>query len=381
MAYSQRVVDLVAGGNRYYGNKDFELASEYYSDACAAFNEENGKDDADLLFLYGKALFQNGVLKSGVLGGTTDLQSKESSEEQGNDKDYKHNEANFQFHDDATLAEGELEEKEHENPKAKKENEAQGERGENDIDDEKEKSVEQESEEEKSDFEIAWDVLDVVRSMFEEKLEEYNDLQKNLSPPFLESEKDVSGNAYVNACKKLSETYDLLGEVSLEAENFTQSAEDLEKCLELRRKLFSEDSSLISESHYKLSLALEFCIDDPELRGKAAQHMKLAIDSVKQRTAKESDPKKKQDDQELIQDLELRYQEMLHDPAQELESEKTNIIKGILGEGDETTDSSSAEKVSTKSVNDLTSFVKRKISEQSVNNLNSVSKKRKKESK
>ena len=69
----------------------------------------------------------------------------------------------------------------------------------------------------------------------------------------------------------------------MEAENFNQAADDLRKCLELRLELFSDTSSLISESHYKLALALEFQSDDSNLRKNAAEQMKLAIESVERR--------------------------------------------------------------------------------------------------
>ena len=104
-----------------------------------------------------------------------------------------------------------------------------------------------------------------------------------MKPPYLTQDTDESSNDYIVVLKKLSETYDILGEVSLEAENFNQAADDLRKCLELRLELFSDTSSLISESHYKLALALEFQSDDSNLRKNAAEQMKLAIESVERR--------------------------------------------------------------------------------------------------
>lgn len=188
-------------------------------------------------------------------------------------------------------------------------------------------------------------------------------------------EKDLSetDNEYVLTLKKLSETYDLLGEVSLEAENFAQAAIDLERSLELRKKLFNPNcSSLISESHYKLSLALEFCVEDPGLKEKAAEQMKLAIDAVKKKASHESDNDKIKQNEELIQDLEVRYQE-LTSSTEEIEQQQVDIIKSMLGKptGDE------RKKPPMEAVNDLSSTVKKKNTDLPVNDLNSLVKKRK----
>lgn len=221
--------------------------------------------------------------------------------------------------------------------------------------------------------------MDLTRSLFENKLEKVQSQGEKLKSPYLSRDNEETDNEFVILTKKLSETYDLLGEVSLEAENFPQSAIDLQNCLDLRLKLYNpENSSLISESHYKLSLALEFCVEDPELRSKACEQMRLAIESVRDRNNKEKDPSKKKDNDDLVQDLEVRYQELERDPADDLKNEQMNIIKGILGEP-----SNGGEDKSPVAnlVNDLSSVVKKKPSKPAVNDLTSMVKKRKPTSK
>lgn len=71
-------------------------------------------------------------------------------------------------------------------------------------------------------------------------------------------------------------------------ENFPQSAQDLTKSLDLRLELYPFDSPLVSESHYKLALALEFSVEDGgqdvnEARQNAAKHIQLAIKSTEAR--------------------------------------------------------------------------------------------------
>lgn len=345
--YSEEINRAVADGSRAYSAQNYELASEKYGEACQLFNEKEGSDDFDLLFLYGKALFQNAVLRSEVFGGKADLVSGEEEKEPEKKEEET---GNFQFSEDAPLAE---------------EDDAEGpvlaEEDEDDEENEENKNEENENEEneenEQSDFEVAWEILDLTRSLIEGKIKETED--KEPAKPYLKSDKDETSNKFVLLTKKLSEVYDLLGEVSLEAENFQQSATDLERCLDLRLALYPATSSLVSESHYKLSLALEFCVEDPELRSKATEQMRLAIESVKERTASEEDPEKKKDNKELLKDLQVRFNELEKDPAKEIELQQIDMIKGLLGEA---VGSSSANDLTAavKKVNDLSGAVKKK---------------------
>lgn len=365
MTYSENVAKLIGDGSRLYSAKEYDEASEKYSEACEKFVEEHNEDDADLLLLYGKALFQSAVSKSEVFGG-----SKEEKKEEEDGKEEGEDAANFQFYDAGPVGEEQGEEdqeqdqEEEEDGDQQEEEEGEGESEEKDQDN---------NNEEQSDFEVAWEILDLARSLFESKLER---LDNKLTPPYLQSDEE-SDDEFIVLTKKLSETYDLLGEVSLEAENFPQSADDLQKCLDIRQKLYGPNSALISESHYKLSLALEFCVEDPKLRQKAAEHMKLAIKSVKARNANETNPQKKKDNEELIQDLVVRYQELERDPIQELASEQLDIIKGIAGEPSAAIPgilgAINGLTSGSKPVNDLTSGIKRKP----VDDLTSAIKKKK----
>ena len=51
---------------------------------------------------------------------------------------------------------------------------------------------------------------------------------------------------------KLSDTYETLGEVSIENENYSHAIEDLTTSLKLRQKFLPEDSRLIAETHYQV---------------------------------------------------------------------------------------------------------------------------------
>lgn len=345
--YSDAVAKLITEGSKYYAVKDYEQAATSYADACAAFNEENGSDDADLLLLYGKALFQNGVAKSGVLGAV-------GNDEPEKEKDDKENE---DFLEEGMAEEAGVAQEEEEDQGEEGE---EGEQDEQDQDDQSDNDDDEAPEEEQTDFEVAWEILDLARSLFAKQVEELEEANAQLERPLLKSDAEEPKNAYTVAVQKLSEVYDLLGEVSLESENFPQAAVDIEACLDLRKQLYdASKSSLVSESHYKLSLALEFCVEDPTLRLKAAAQMKSAIDIVKAKDV--PDEKAKQENAELLRDLEERYSELKRDPQEDVQSQQLDIIKGLLGEA-----------VGGASVNTLA--VKKKLP---VNDLSSMVKKRK----
>lgn len=340
--YSAEITKHLAEGSKFYAIKDFNQAATKYADACEAYNEETGEDSAELLLLYGKALFQNGVAKSGILGGIGNDEEKKPEEEDQND--------NFQFEDGVAQEEGDEENTEG------AENESHDEDGEDE--DGEDEDGEDRAEEEQSDFEAGWEILDLARSLFAAKAEELSSQKTALTVPYLKSDDEEPTNEYVVALKKLSETYDLLGEVSLESENFAQAASDLACCLELRQQLYHRLlSALVSESHYKLSLALEFCVEDVDLRQKAAEQMKLAIECVKLRS-KTKETEQSKETAELLRDLEERYRELKKDPQEQLQAQQMNIIKGILGEAVE---SSSATNLTPQvRVNDLSSMVKKR---------------------
>lgn len=345
--YSDEVTKNITEGAKFYAAKDYDVAASHYADACGTFNEENGADDPDLLLLYGKALFHNGVAKSSVLGGVGNAQTKEKVDNDDNEDANKGGDDNFQFEDGFAEEEDEDER-------------------DNDEDENENENEPNQEPDDQSDFEAAWEILDLARSLFSHNVEELSSEKTKLETPYLKNDDDQSDSPYVAALQKLSETYDLLGEVSLESENFPQAASDLQSCLDLRVQLYDPKmSALVSESHYKLSLALEFCVDDPELRKKAAAHMKLAIVCVKNRAAAKTDEAAKAETRELLRDLQERYKELEKDPQQEIQVQQMDMIKGLLGEA-----------IGSSGATDLSSMVKKKAPAP-VNDLSSMVKKRK----
>lgn len=157
------------------------------------------------------------------------------------------------------------------------------------------------------------------------------------------------------------------------------------KSLDLRLQLYPFDSPLVSESHYKLALALEFCVEDgqqdiTESRKKAAEHIQLAIKSTEARNKKETDESAKKNNEEMIGELKEKYEDLIKDPSEQLQQEQLDIMKGILGS--EAAGANAGQAI----INNLTSIVQKQGEEGSsttanapkpVNDLSGLVKKRK----
>jgi HAT1-interacting factor 1 len=283
--------------------KDHDSASELYSQATELQAELNGElspENADLLYAYGKSLYNVAVSKSDVLGSkvagepesgaasSTNTSSAESKSTSGGlVKDAIVNSAQsssvkpakkesepteskpfFQFTGDANFVDSESEDEE------------TGEQGEDEDDD---------------DFANAFEVLDLARVLYLKKLEaaEGIDSGKGKSTAVSADTKHLM--------ERLADTHDLQAEISLEAERFNDAVTDLRTVLELRNSLYPLEDSSVAECHYKLSLALEFASVqqgdeengnekpkvDEEMRKEAATEMERAIESCKVRMAQE----------------------------------------------------------------------------------------------
>jgi len=95
-----------------------------------------------------------------------------------------------------------------------------------------------EEEDAPSNLQLAWEMLELAKVVYTKTAE---------------TEKDN-----LEAGRRLCETYMVLGEVSLENENYPQAVEDLELCLARRVASLPSDSRCIAETHYQLGIAQGF---------------------------------------------------------------------------------------------------------------------------
>ncbi|KAK6542994.1 hypothetical protein TWF694_006926 [Orbilia ellipsospora] len=333
---AQKLATISAEAAKEYAHKHYPKAAELYATAAelqASINGEENPLNADLLYLYGRALYHCGLEKSDVLG--TGVGSNEAAREK-------------------KRAEGEGEGSKGKG-KAKKKTEELTEGGslkkgvfsfqgdENyDVDEEEdgEDADEEGEQEEDDDFTLAWEVLDLARVFFNKRLE---------NPP--EDTEEVK-----KIKERLADVHDILGEVSLESESFKQACVDLEESLKIKQELYPIESTLITEAHYKLSLALEFASQgggegdaDNEIspeeqkkgREQAVKHMRSAIASCKKRVEteelaikessgdkvgdkpKDEAEKSVEEGKDLVKELEMRLRDLMAPP------QPTNAKNGL----------------------------------------------------
>ncbi|KAF7116092.1 hypothetical protein CNMCM5793_004013 [Aspergillus hiratsukae] len=395
--------DLIARAAAKDAIKDFNAAAELYSEATELQAELNGElshDNADLLFAYGKALYNVAVSKSDVLGskvaGEPQAQpselpansSKSSAHvpsdslignaiasgiaKQEHSKDSKSspgkslNQPFFQFSGDENFDDSESEAEE-------------GDGGADGVDDDDD------------DFANAFEVLDLARILYHKKLAAAEEsCEKGKSAGLLSDVKHIK--------ERLADTYDLQAEISLEGERFTDAVADLRTALDLRQSLFPMEDASIAECHYKLSLALEFeSVNNPSegtaggasdhhgkvdetMREEAATQMEKAIESCRVRMAQEqkkldvSDAldedketalrRKIANVKEIIEDMEQRLLDLRRPPVlvEQRNEESDTMLRGILGQivGQSAVEQQARLEAITKDANDLSAFVKRK---------------------
>ena len=131
--------------------------------------------------------------------------------------------------------------------------------------------------------------------------------------------------------ERLADTHDCLSEISLENERYPNAIEDGRISLTYKLELYPDDSEIIAEAHYKLSLAYEFASVttaaedganakresmDQELRDKAIEHMELAIKSSKLKLKSKEDDVSSPSDRDLMREAISEMKEVIADMGQ-----------------------------------------------------------------
>ena len=345
-----RLKDLTAQATAKYALKDYNAAAELYSmgtELQAEINGEMSTQNADLLYAYGRCLYHVAVSNSDVLGSKVAGEKREESKKTPKTKQShgagpsggaslfpeeriaEDGVAIIANGKDSVLADKELVE-------SKPFFQFTGDDNYDDSDDEGEDAEGEdgdgEADAEEDDFSNAFEVLDLARLLLQRRLEE---LQAD------EGKIKTTGNSETvrQLKERLADTYDLQAEISLEGERFPNAVVDLKAALHLKEELFVQDSSLIAEAHYKLSLALEFSSItqqkdangdvgpdqgaqvDEVMREEAAMEMEAAITSCRIRIRKEEaalasgssaneDSKKPTITKETIEDVKEMVKEM-----------------------------------------------------------------------
>ncbi|KAM0557056.1 hypothetical protein ACHAPJ_005319 [Fusarium lateritium] len=392
------LADLCAKGAALYAHKNFEEAAEVFSRASilqAELNGETSPENAEILFHYGRSLFKVGQSKSDVLGGTVAPEKKKSTAgTESKAKKPAQTEAEKVTQEGvAIVAEQKDGEKKTEEVKGDKKPLFQftGDENFDESDDEEDAAEGDEDEEEEDDLANAFEILDLARVCYVKRLEELDQEESETGKGKEAAEGDSPTVRHVK--ERLADTHDALAEISLENERYPNAIEDGRTSLQYKLQLYPEESEIIAEAHFKLSLALEFASVttpgddggnakreemDQSLRDEAVKEMELAIKSSKLKLqnkevelATMASPednelarKSIQEMKEVIGDMEQRLVDLRKDPidAKDILGADAGPIGGILGAaiGESAAETKARVDEAKKTATDLSGLVRKK---------------------
>merc|ERR1712172_410251 len=292
-------------GKRHLICQDISSAVESLGEACELLAQEFGDkapECAEAYFYYGKALLEAARLEAGVLGNIDTDDSEEKSEDDEDDEEQGGDTEEGDINPDDNAVDEENNQEEAESGEAATSAEPEKEKEEiagdgKETQDAAEQEVE--DEEDPSNLQLAWEMLELAKMVLTEQLEG-------------ENKAGLTEEARTSLEKRLFETFLILGEVSLENENYPQAVEDLSICLEKQKAVLPEDSRNIAVTYYQLGIAQGFNMKYEEAvdtLGLAIAVLKKRIDNLAKKT--ESVDESKKDDVFYTREKEMAELESL----------------------------------------------------------------------
>lgn len=289
-----KLKELIDAANLQYGLKNYTEAADLYSSATelqAKLNGEMAPENADLLYRYGRCLYQVAVAKSDVLGGQVAGEKKKGkangvAKTNGAAKSSSSEAVAELIPSGEEIIEAAVEHKDAREPSPQEktvENQPYFqitgmENWDSDEEDDEGDEGEAEGEDaEEDDFATAYEILDLARVLLQRQLEQTNDIKSKGKIAAVDDENSAARQIK----ERLADTYDLQAEISLENERFSDAIPDFRASLELKQDMHTKDSSIIAEAHYKLSLALEFASVD-KVRAAQAQEGQQTVQVKKE---------------------------------------------------------------------------------------------------
>jgi len=239
---SKKDLDVVTQAMGYYaaGKRDLLIqdpasAVASLAQACELLGKHYGEtafECGEPLYYYGRALLDLARMEAGVIDNVMDGEESEEDSKDGDSQDGEEEEDKENGEEEEEAADGE----------DGKDDSIQGDGAEK----EDVAATEKEDEEEPSNLQLAWEMLE---------------LAKNILMKQSESLKDTDKDKKSLVDSRICDTYQTLGEVSIENENYQQAIDDLETCLKRRKDMLPEDSRVIAETQYQLGVAQGFNSD------------------------------------------------------------------------------------------------------------------------
>eukprot|EP00096_Caligus_rogercresseyi_P001951 TRINITY_DN134_c0_g1_i3.p1 TRINITY_DN134_c0_g1~~TRINITY_DN134_c0_g1_i3.p1 ORF type:complete len:448 (-),score=226.38 TRINITY_DN134_c0_g1_i3:5-1348(-) len=345
-----KAMEYLISGKRNLLVQDVTGATRALEEACRMLGKqfgETGRECGEAYFYYGKALLELARMESGVIDNAFDGDSEEDSKDDDEEEDEEEAEDEAMEEDAAAEDSAEKEGKETESIGS---NEA----GSSESKDGQDKdAVEKEEEEDPSNLQLSWEMLELSKSIFQKHADSITDPKDDKR-----AELEL----------RLTEVYQLLGEVSIENENYEQAVEDLNSCLRRREEILPSDSRSIAETHYQLGVALGFNLRfDDAVKALESSIGVLSSRVTNLKDKKESvDPSKKDDTfytrEKEIEEIEKLIPEIKEKIAdtRDLQEETLKKIRGdAFGVAPEKKTNGSSEKED-KPVTNITSLVKKR---------------------
>ncbi|XP_063534185.1 histone-binding protein N1/N2 isoform X3 [Cydia strobilella] len=239
---TQTPSELLASGRRNLAVRDYNAATEALAKACELLAKEHG-DTADqcaeAYLWYGKALLglsreESGVLGDGMPGtGNADGEEDDDNEENGENGEEENGEAEAEpvkAEADDGVKKSEAESTTKDEPASS--STADDQPGPSNGEAADESMADLENEDDVDNLQLAWEMLDLARSILRRRAE--------------------GGGA---ARAQLADVYLALGEVALESETYDKAVVDMQSCLEIQKELYNSDDRRIAETHYQIGLA------------------------------------------------------------------------------------------------------------------------------
>ncbi|KAJ2507242.1 hypothetical protein IWW47_001193 [Coemansia sp. RSA 2052] len=235
------IADLLEIGTRAFAMSDWEEAIENFGQLASITEQTFGSESqryADCLVMYGRALLQHAIEQNALLAektladaATGNLGKGREKEEEDEDEAAPPTKANIKFEGEPDFRQIEslaLEDDENGASSSLSKGKQADTGGDDDGGEEH-----GEEEEEDDDFAAAWDVLDLARVIQAKATDSKSQL-------------------------KYAETLMLLGDVSMESENFAQAVNDFTEALEVKMQYLGDDDRELAELYYKVALAHEY---------------------------------------------------------------------------------------------------------------------------
>jgi len=268
--------------------------------ACEQLGKHYGEtafECGEAYFYYGKALLELVRHETGVLN--IDGDAGNETEDNEAEAEADGNEVEGNEADGNTAVDNEVEDKEAKVNQAEgneaesseaEGNEAEGneaERNEADV-----STAEEKEGEDVSNPQLAWEMLELAKTILVKHAE-------SIQVTSSQDEKEAEDKAKLKNSveNRISDTFQTLGELSIENENYSQAIEDLETSLQRRQDMMPEDSRCIAETHYQLGIAKGFNMqfdDAVKSLEECINVLQLRVDRLNSKT-ESTDPSKAKD--------------------------------------------------------------------------------------